>query len=176
MGVAGHITQAFCLQAGILFAVFFLLATTSVQAGEIHKWVDASGRVHYADKAPADNDARKIEQLELESRINTIKSVDVTTSDFLQSSRRAREAKEKEKAARAKGVVIYSTAWCGVCGSARRYFRANNIPFSEYDIETTERGRNDYARLQGRGVPIILVGHKRMDGFSPARFQEMYGN
>ncbi|WP_198147347.1 glutaredoxin family protein [Gilvimarinus polysaccharolyticus] len=31
-------------------------------------------------------------------------------------------------------VVMYAS-WCGYCKKARRYFRANNIPFTEYDIE-----------------------------------------
>ena len=176
MGTRGRVARALCLRGAPLFVTLFLLATTRVLAGEIYKWVDQNGRVHYGDKAPADNDAEKIEPLELESKINTIKSVEVTTSDFLQSALRVREEKEKEKAAGDNGVVMYSTAWCGVCKSARTYFQANNIPFSEYDIETTERGRNDYARLKGRGVPIILVGNKRMDGFSPARFQKLYGD
>lgn len=69
---------------------------------------------------------------------------------------------------------MYSTVWCGVCKKARRYFRANDIPFKEFDVETSERGRKDYARLNGRGVPIVLVGKYRMDGFNPGRFQQVY--
>lgn len=161
-------------RVGALFVVFFLTPMAALSS-EIYKWVDDNGRVHYSDKAPTDESSKNIEPLVLEPKINTIKSVDVTASDFLESAARVREQREKQKAAKDKRVVMYSTTWCGVCKSARKYFQANNIPFSEYDVETSERGRRDYARLKGRGVPIILVGKKRMNGFSSARFQKMYG-
>ena len=71
-------------------------------------------------------------------------------------------------------VVLYSTSWCGICARARNYFNANNIEFSEYDVETTQKGFDDFRRFGGRGVPLIFVGSRRMDGFSVARFQQLY--
>jgi glutaredoxin len=71
-------------------------------------------------------------------------------------------------------VTLYSASWCGVCRRARSYFNRNRIPFTEYDVEQSERGRQDYRALQGRGVPIILVGATRMNGFSPDAFDAMY--
>jgi len=73
-------------------------------------------------------------------------------------------------------VVLYSASWCGVCDRARQHMQARGVSFSEYDIEASERGRKDYERLAGRGVPIILVGKQRMDGFSPDRFDALYGD
>jgi len=29
--------------------------------------------------------------------------------------------------------------------------------------------------MKGRGVPIILIGKKRMNGFNAARFKQVYG-
>lgn len=168
--IAGRVA----IRAALLGVAVFLTATGAL-SGEIYKWIDEDGRIHYSDTAPTDKSAKNIEPLEPESKINTVKSVDVTASEFLQSAARARQEREKQKAAKNRHVVMYSTTWCGVCKSARKYFQANDIPFSEYDVETTERGRTDFARLQGRGVPIILIGDKRMDGFSPARFRKMYG-
>ena len=57
---------------------------------------------------------------------------------------------------------------------ARLYFRQQGIPFKEYDIETSRKGRRDYAKLNGTGIPIIFVGQKRMQGFRTARFQAIY--
>ncbi len=160
----------------VMAVVAVFLPAASALSGEIYKWKDENGRVHYSDKAPPEESSKNIKPLQLKTRINTIKSVDVTASDFMESAARAREEREKQQAAKDQRVVMYSTTWCGVCKSARKYFQTNNIPFSEYDVETTERGRRDYARLKGRGVPIILVGNKRMNGFSAARFQQMYGD
>ncbi len=69
---------------------------------------------------------------------------------------------------------MYSTAWCATCKRAKRYFEKNGIPYVEYDIETSAEGRSDYMRLGGRGVPIILVGDRRLNGFSPSAFEKVY--
>ena len=71
-------------------------------------------------------------------------------------------------------VVMYSTTWCGVCKRAKGYFRERDIPYREYDVEKSAKGRRDYQRLKGRGVPIILVGDQRMNGFSRDRFESIY--
>ncbi len=73
-----------------------------------------------------------------------------------------------------KSVVMYSAVWCGICKNAKRYFNQNGIAFKEYDIETSAKGRRDYKKLRGRGVPIILVGKKRINGFTPKSFKALY--
>lgn len=71
-------------------------------------------------------------------------------------------------------VTLYSASWCGICRRARDYFTANQIPFDEYDVESTQKGFDDFRLYRGRGVPLIFVGSQRMDGFSVARFQQLY--
>ncbi|TNF09110.1 MAG: glutaredoxin family protein [Gammaproteobacteria bacterium] len=137
----------------VLFAA--LLGFSPVQ-GEIYSWKDASGRTHYSDQKPEDVSAQS-----LELKINTITSPAVSNSDFLDDRERGK-------------VVMYSAEWCGVCKKARHYFQKQGIAFNEYDIETSRKGRRDYEALNGRGVPIILVGSKRMDGFSTKRFMSLY--
>ena len=75
-----------------------------------------------------------------------------------------------------KKVVMYSTEWCGVCKKAKAYFNANNVPFREYDIEKDEKRMREYRKLNGKGVPLILVGKQRMSGFSTSSFEKMYFN
>lgn len=72
------------------------------------------------------------------------------------------------------GIVMYSTRWCGYCEKARRHFKRNQIPFREYDVETSRKGRRDFKALGGRGVPVILVGKQRMNGFNSRSFDQMY--
>ena len=139
---------------GIFLAMVFL-GFSSAQ-GEIYSWKDASGRTHFSDQKPEDVSAQS-----LELKINTINAPSVSESDFL-------DARERGK------VVMYSAVWCGVYKKARRYFQQEGIAFNEYDIETSRNGRRDYEALNGRGVPIILVGSKRMDGFSTKRFMSLY--
>ena len=71
---------------------------------------------------------------------------------------------------------MYSTSWCGACKRAKQYFNENGINYVEYDVETNEKGKQDFRELGGRGVPIILVGNKRLNGFTASSFEKIYRN
>ncbi len=132
------------------------LGCMSLQAG-IYTWQDEQGRTHFGDRRPA-----RVQASEVKLRINTYTSPEVRPLSQALSGRDAHK------------VILYSAQWCGVCTKARRYFDEKNIPYQEYDIEKSQQGRHDFERLQGRGVPIILVGEHRLNGFSPARFASIY--
>ena len=66
-------------------------------------------------------------------------------------------------------VVIYTTRRCGYCRKAKAWFAGQGVPYTEYDVENSKKGQRDYQKLGGRGVPIILVGKQRLNGFSESR-------
>jgi glutaredoxin len=70
-------------------------------------------------------------------------------------------------------VKMYATSWCPYCAKARAYFARRNIAYVEVDIERSREGRAEYDRLGARGVPVILVGTQRMNGFSEARLSQI---
>ena len=147
----------------LLFSIVLFLGLSSGPAsagGGIYKWVDDNGNVHFSDKPPSEGKAS-----EVKIRINSYTSPRITVSPF---------ANQTDKAADSKQVVLYSTRWCGYCKKARNYFQKNNIASTEYDVETTEKGKRDYHALGGSSVPIILVGGKRLNGFSAAAFERIY--
>jgi glutaredoxin len=140
----------------MLKALVFLLVL--VLSGQLHadsfyKWVDADGVTHYSEKPPAEGGGNAV-------------NIDVTP------------AMEGAPAGSAAGptsrpVTIYSAEWCGVCKQAKQYFHLHQVVYTEYDVEKSAKGMADFKKLHGRGVPIILVGNDRMDGFSPSRFEQM---
>lgn len=73
-----------------------------------------------------------------------------------------------------KKVVMYSAPWCGVCKRARQFFKDRAIPFRELDIEHNTMARRELERMKARGVPVILVGGKRLNGFSEKAFMALY--
>lgn len=73
-----------------------------------------------------------------------------------------------------KKVVMYSTPSCAVCKRARQFFKARGIPFRELDIERNGMARRELERMNARGVPVILVGGKRLNGFSENAFLALY--
>ena len=134
-------------------SLFFLLS--SPVNGEIYKWVDDKGKVHFTDNPPVD---KKTEEVEL--KINTYTAVQVTPL--------------VERLSKSDKVVIYTTDWCGVCKKAKKYFKKNNIAYVGYDVEKSRIGKIDYKLLRGKAVPIIIVGNKRMNGFSVSKFERLY--
>lgn len=141
-------------------ATFVLLCFSLTANAEIFTWKDPSGKVHFGDKPP--NNA-KPKQVEVE--INSYTQVSIEPSNVTLSSLRSDT----------QSVVMYSTEWCRYCKMAREYFKAQRIPFKDHDIETSARAKKDYDALGGRGVPVILVGQSRMNGFSEAGFKNIYG-
>ncbi len=141
--------------------MLFLALTSPLSHAQLYKWIDAQGKIHYGDSPPKNADLKSIT-----GDINSFNSVSVEPFEF--------DPQLIPASTDANSVVMYSTSWCGYCRSAAKYFRQRNISFTEYDIEKSEKGARDYRRLKGRGVPIILVGKKRMNGFDKSRFDKIY--
>lgn len=70
-------------------------------------------------------------------------------------------------------VIMYSTKWCPYCHRAREYFKRHSFDYVEYDIEASAENLAKFRQLGGGGVPLILLGDRRMDGFSPSSFDEL---
>ena len=128
-----------------------LVYVPASMAGAIYKWKDANGRVHIGDQPPQASGAEQISV-----RINTYKGG-------------AAAGQENPLKTAAQRVVIYTTSRCGYCKKAKAWFASKGVAYKEYDVEHSNKGRRDYKKLGGRGVPIILVGEQRLNGFSEAR-------
>ncbi|MEM7195663.1 MAG: hypothetical protein AAF402_11980 [Pseudomonadota bacterium] len=46
--------------------------------------------------------------------------------------------------------------------------------FKEYDIEQSTAGKIAFEKTGGRRVPVILVGDRRMNGFTESGFELLY--
>ena len=138
----------------LILIISTLLCTISVSA-EILKWTDKDGKVHFGDRPTADAVTSVVKV-----KINTYESPNVEAMQDVLNP--------KDK------VVMYSAEWCGVCKKAKKYFKANNIPYKDYDIEKSSKGKKDYKKLGAKGVPVILVGKKRLNGFSAGSFESIY--
>ncbi len=130
-----------------MISVLLLMLPALLSAG-IYSWTDENGKIHFGDRPPV---AHKADIVTV--RVNTYSADSRTVSG--------------EK------VVLYTTQRCGYCKKAKQFLRQNNVSYTEYDIETSTKGRRDYKKLNGTGVPIILIGDRRMDGFSEGRMASM---
>ena len=144
-------TRAWC---GLWTLGLLLLAGTAL-ADKVYKWVDANGHTQFSDHAPDAAQAKEI----------TIPTFTGPT-----------ELASTPGNAGGRGIKLYTTTRCGYCKRARAYLASRALPYIDFDVETSKVGRADYARLKGRGVPIIFVGNQRMDGYSEAGLAQLLQN
>lgn len=150
----------------ILITILFLTSLSQFSYSKIYKWVDKNGNIQFSDQPPQKKQKnQKVEQVEV--KINSVRNPSLSHNPLESET-------INNKYASAKKVIMYSASWCGVCKHAKKYFRQQGISFKEYDIETSSKGSRDFKRLRGRGVPVILVGKQRMDGFDASTFEKMY--
>lgn len=72
----------------------------------------------------------------------------------------------RSAAAPQPAVTLYATSWCGYCAATRDFFASNGIEYTELDIETSSAGAEGHRRLNGNGVPLIVVGDTVIRGYS----------
>lgn len=70
-------------------------------------------------------------------------------------------------------VLIYSTSWCGYCKKAKAFFEANDIAYTELDIEKDQTAKDAFEEAGYRGVPTILVDDEVIVGFNEERLREL---
>lgn len=132
------------------FVVLPLLLAVLPVGAEVYKWTDETGKVHYSDAPPPGQKARQVKL-----PVNSLSGPAVVSRSNAPGV--------------AKGKVrVFSAVWCGYCKLAKAHLAKRGVPYEEIDVEQSASGETEYRRLGGRGVPILLVGEQRMDGFDPA--------
>jgi len=148
--------------------ILILLATSTVLAGSIYKWVDKEGKVHYSDRAP--------EEDQVEGDVETRPAVSGNPSPAASKEEESppavtappsRSTPDRKRV----DVEIYTTSWCRYCRDAKRYFRSRGIAFKEYDVEKDPKAARRLKRYNPRGgVPLTVINGRPIMGYAPADF------
>jgi glutaredoxin len=155
--------------AGFFWIAFLTYLNPSAISADIYKWTDKNGKIHYSDSPINQENAEKVDEQALAKNISsyTNVTVQIVPIDFGMNQNARRDASR---------LVMYTTTRCGYCAKARRYFAKNSISYSEKNIELEEAYRKEFDQLGGKGVPVILVGNKKMTGFSQQKFEQNFGD
>ena len=137
-----------------------LLLVVGSSFAEIYRWVDEEGQVHFSDQKP---DNENFKEVQIEDKVGSYQDISYSTYK-----------PEATKTSSKNEVVMLSASWCGYCKKAETYFKKNKVRYTSYDIEKSSKGKRLYKQLGARGVPVILVGTKRMNGFSESGFERLY--
>ena len=70
-------------------------------------------------------------------------------------------------------ITIYTTPTCSYCKVAKDYFRAEHIPFTEYNVASDQRRADEMVRKSHQmGVPVIDVNGKIIVGFNKPEIEK----
>ena len=76
-----------------------------------------------------------------------------------------------------KKVEIYSTESCHFCHMAKDFFKANSIPFTDYNVGTDTTRRTEMIEKSGQmGVPVVVIDDKDLViGFDQKALTKLLG-
>lgn len=71
-------------------------------------------------------------------------------------------------------VTIYSTPTCHFCQGAKKFFKENNVEFTDYNVAEDAEKRQEMLEKSGQmGVPVIFVGDEMVIGFDEGKLREL---
>ncbi len=72
-----------------------------------------------------------------------------------------------------KQVIMYTTSHCPACKAAKQYMAQKGIRYQEIDVEASREANEAFQKTGARGVPLIMVGDKKMEGFNSQELDRM---
>ena len=68
-------------------------------------------------------------------------------------------------------VVVYGTQSCPFCIKTRDFLATQKIQYADFDIEKLDKARQEFLKLGGEGVPLIIIGNRRIEGFNQKQIE-----
>ncbi|OQX25387.1 MAG: hypothetical protein BWK80_15865 [Desulfobacteraceae bacterium IS3] len=159
------------IAAGILFVC---LLVSNLNA-EMYFWTDKNGVKHFSAEPPPD-EQNAGDMKAMESYTYNESAAEAAPAEDDASHSEHNNSFEKKQAQEISGeIVMFSTPQCGYCNRAKAFFATHHINYTDYDITTSEDGLRRYKELKGSGVPLILIGDKRINGYSEQTLRKTLG-
>ena len=150
------------LACAALFALSFQCA-----AGEIYRWVDAQGVVHYSDRAEQGVSAETV-VLRPEPAPAAPPPEPAPTR-----SAPARPAKAPPPEPAELSIVMYVSPGCRYCAYARNHFQQRGVNWQEIDIDASAAAMRDFKAHGGKGTPLTYINGTRVAGWNPEGFDRV---
>lgn len=167
------------------YTLMFILCLCVYQTGaSMYSWTDENGVKHYSNNPPPSNN--KTKDLKVSDEIEYDASKDKKRLEkadeywnkklkHFNKSQTGKKKTRKKKYTSSKDVVMFSTRNCGYCTKAKAFFNQHGVKYTDIDINKSEDGRKRFKELNGRGVPLILIGDKKIRGFNKHAIKKELG-
>jgi mycoredoxin len=70
-------------------------------------------------------------------------------------------------------LVLYTTSQCPYCRQARALLDHTRTPHAVREIDTSKLAREQFQRLGGQGVPLLISAERAVIGFDEAAYREL---
>ncbi|MEW6377377.1 MAG: glutaredoxin domain-containing protein [Thermodesulfobacteriota bacterium] len=144
----------------ILLSYILLSPGSHAISGEIYKWIDKDGNIHFSDTPPPPGVDAEIKRFKEEPTEKPRTKWD-TSKPRIDSPREKRPYRKIN-------VIMYMTSWCGYCRKAREFIHSLDVNLIEYNIEKDLARREEMLSKSGgsKGVPLIDVEGIIIRGFN----------
>lgn len=134
-----------------------LLFAAPLHAGEVYRWVDEAGGVHYSDQPPPPS-AKQGKAIKARGNV-----VEVDKESF------------DTKLARKNNPVILYSSHCGpVCDQAQELLQQRGIPFTLKDPAKVLEDAVELKKLIGAvEVPVLVTGKSHRKGFDAVVWNDL---
>ncbi len=66
-----------------------------------------------------------------------------------------------------KRVIVLSRPGCPWCTKTKEFLKSKHISYTEYNVQTSSRGKALFKKHNGSGVPLVIVGDTVLRGYDP---------
>jgi len=131
--------------------VLLALATGLSQAGDLYRWVDKDGTVHYSDTFPPSS-AKQVQEKNL-------------TPSVIETSGLPYAAKQ---AAKNFPVTLYISDCGETCTQAKQHLTRRGIPFTTKNADDPTVQEEMRKKFGGLQIPILVIGNTTSKGYEAA--------
>ena len=133
-----------------LLVAVSITAAMPVDAQQVYRWVDATGRVQYSDQPPPPG-TKNVQEKNVGG--NSIQNNDLSLV--------AQDAQKKNP------VTMYVSECGDSCDAAKAYLNKRGIPHTMVDpTRSLELNKKFKEETGGQVVPVLKVGEKRLSGWN----------
>lgn len=152
-----------------LWKICLFMLIPLVLFSQIYFWEDENGVKHYSSTPPPNQE-----------NVKNLQQKETASPEQVEQEKKAlEEAIAEQETERNSGkfpkIVMYSARESELCQSARNFFEENRVPITEYFIEESEGRYKEYESLGGGMVPFILIGNRKMQGWSEETMRILLG-
>lgn len=148
----------------LIAAYWLLFGAVHPAFGDIVKYSDETGRVHYVD------DESKVPEQYRASVQGTSGRV-----SKLPAREYSKDADSPVIVDSPREVAIFLTSWCPYCKKAEQLFKDKHVKYTRYDVEHDPVGKKKFEQLGGGGFPLIKIGSKIFHGFNEKKLTDALG-